>query len=424
MTRIGLRARHWIGVGLALAALPLVRGVAARQAGTPPPPSSTACVEACVSSGSSREACGDRCHCRQECLADGASAAKCDAACGLAPGAAPGDRSERAAPRLSDPPAPAGGLLAGTYTCDGCRRSQTWRIENGLLFWDGTPYVPVGGYTGNQNHPPAITEFKVWVDGDFADLGLTEAQYFDRLDTLTSRITAEGKTYMLLVAYPQPPREASWLADESEISRMEAVWRRYAPRVRKDGLRAIALFNEINWEWRWGPERTPAQYGALLRRLAERAQRIFGEVPILYKTSGAGGGFANVVAGAALASGLGFDIYPRSCDANGFDRTSAADLSTLRSAIPSSLGLLWAAEFGKRSDKTEQQLRGMPLWAGYEPFATKAELQCFLDGLIADGMTGFMHGLARPGGENGNTYQWYAELKPYVQKRVLSRRGP
>lgn len=316
------------------------------------------------------------------------------------------------------PPPPGASLTAGTFRCPACRRPQSWRVVDRLLEWDGRPYVPLAGFRLGLERLPGVTAANLWIDRDHRARGLTELEYFRQLDRITREITAAGGTYILLVAYPGPAdHDAARLMDSTEVARITRTWRQMAPFVSKDGLRALLLYNEINVEWRWSPRYGPEDYGQALGALARQAQATFGEVPVLYKSIGTGGGFQHVLAGAARASGLGFDVFPRACSAAEFDPVWEVSLRTLaasRAALGP--GLLWATEWGKGS--WQEAPPGL-YWKAWPPFPSKSELQCVVSRLIREGFTGFIYnGPDQP--EYDQSYRWYGELEQWIIQTTLS----
>lgn len=319
-------------------------------------------------------------------------------------------------------------VRSGTYTCSKCTKAQNWHItDKHLMYWDGQPYIPVGAADFDfERVSSEITEIILTIDEDKIG-AMTEAEYFKEIDLKTNNYIAAGKTYILIISYPFPKNNAEWLFDEKEVSTMTAKWKQYAPLVRKKGLRAISLFNEINWEWAWPDNKyIPEEYGLVLGRLSDQAQQIFGEVPVFYKTAATGGGFKNVYSGAVSSDGLGFDFYARSCSPSGFDSIHNGQLNELKTTLSNSskqLGLLWIAENGKRSNLSEKDLEGLPLIAGYESYASKEELKCYMDRLIEAGSTGFLMGMGYVPSGNKQVYSWYSELKPYIEQQVLRKSG-
>lgn len=324
------------------------------------------------------------------------------------------------------PPPSSNIISSGTYSCTTCQKSHQWQInDKHLMYWDGQPYIPVAEFWTNRQYASSqITDFNIWIDIDFSSLGQTEAQYFSQLDQDTTNLTNQGKNYILLIGYPVQPKDASWLFDPAQVSQMTAKWRQYAPNVRKEGLRGIALANEINWAWTWPAGRTADDYGKALGQLAKEVQQIFGEVPVFYKTSGAGGGFNNVLAGGTYANGFGFDLFPQTCSSSGFPPQGQAAMNILSSALKMltrPLGILWVAEFGKSSGIPEGQ--GKNDLDYYTTFSSKSELQCNLDHYINAGFTGFIHAVSGNAAPSAITQedQWYGELKSYIQQQVLQK---
>lgn len=320
-------------------------------------------------------------------------------------------------------------IVSGTYSCPSCKKSYAWNItDNHLMYWDGKPYIPVGTADFDfERLPKEITEINLTIDADKLET-MGEAQYLKEVDSKTNKYISAGKTYILIINYPFPKNNAQWLFDENEVAKMTSKWKEYAPLVRKDGLRAISLFNEINTEWSWPDTNyTKEEYGIIMGKLAKQAQQIFGEVPIFYKTAATGGAFKNVYEGAFNANGIGFDFYANECQSSGFDTIHNNQLTTFKNYVSSSkkqLGLLWIAETGKRSGLPEEQLVGQPLEAGYSPYKSKEELLCFFDHLVEVGATGFVTGMGYvPSGNKKEVYKWYAEAKPYIQQSILQKAG-
>lgn len=292
------------------------------------------------------------------------------------------------------PPPPTPPASTGLYSCPTCTKVHTWSVDaNHRMVWDGQPYIPVGTFWSNRQFAPAtITNFNFWID---------ELPSFPNLDKITNEMVAAKQTYTLVIGYPPAPRDANWIFDPTKVSTMLTQWRKYAPYVRKEGLRAVFLFNEINWEWSWSPAHSADQYGQKLGSLASEVREIFG-VPVLYKSAGTGGGFQHVFVGATYANGLGLDLFPQTC--------STVSLPT--SVRP--LGLKWMAEFGKHSGAQE----GSGI-SPFVPFASKVELQCHIDQYLNAGFTGFFRAVMNgTDAQKRQDLQWLGELKAYIQQKV------
>ena len=204
---------------------------------------------------------------------------------------------------------------------------QEWHIdENHLMWWDGKPYVPFGGFGIEAGNDEGLRTHNLWVDFDpfIADANFTVAQHKRQIRERLEAIGKAGDTCIVQFSMalphipngPQPGMEWSVpeggidgarLADPKVKEAIVKVWAEYAPAVRNPCVRAVVLWNEIN-VWRWPERMSTDQYAEVLRAYVREAKRLVGDVPVCFKTAGTWNAHA-AIAAAAVADGLGFDVW-------------------------------------------------------------------------------------------------------------------
>jgi hypothetical protein len=324
--------------------------------------------------------------------------------------------------------------ISGVYSCPSCSSSHSWYVDsNHMLWWDGKPYIPYGAFSLVINNTYNITDFNIWLDKDLGNQNNDPAI----LNGLTTQITNAGGTYIVQLLTMEPPNstsaspDASRLADPIVKQQIVDSWKKYASAVSKEGLRGIVIWNEIDVNFKWPTSKTNDEYGKILGEYAKEAKSIFGDVPISFKTtdsfiySGVSYNVDAVVASSVntSAGGLGFDIYASSCTASNFNSVSTV-LSKIE-AKQTKPTWFWIAEFGVGTEGRAKQCGSY--WANFPPFASKADMRCYMQYMIDNGVRGFIYAGPSPTYTNScgdsyvSSYTWYGELKNEMMQRILSK---
>lgn len=320
-----------------------------------------------------------------------------------------------------------------------------WHIdENHLMWWDGKPYVPFGGFGIKPGNEFGLNTFNLWIDFD----PFIEKPYYTRkqhradIAQKLDAITKAGGTCivqfsMALPHIPEGPKPGMrWrepeggidglrLADTEVRHAILKVWEYYAPAVRKECVRAIVLWNEIN-VWRW-PERMPAEkYGQVLGEYAREVKRMVGDLPVCFKIAGTWNAAA-VIAGAAVADGLGFDVWFTKPD----DTTARREIErALRMLETRQKKTTWffIAEGGRGiAERGSDDAPAVDnYWDRWPPFRSKKEARGILRAYVQSGAKGFIYNgpTSGLGSKYRSSYRWLGELKPEVTALMVEMQRP
>lgn len=141
-----------------------------------------------------------------------------------------------------------------------------WHIDqNHLMWWDNKSYVPFGGFGINPSNKFGLNTYNLWIDFDSAigNPNYTRAEHKREIARRLKEIVASGGTCivqfsMALPHMPEGPRpgmrwrepeggiDGSLLANPEVKRQIFKVWEYYVPAVRKECVRAVVLWNEIN----------------------------------------------------------------------------------------------------------------------------------------------------------------------------------
>jgi len=329
-------------------------------------------------------------------------------------GGRPDSDGAPAVPGESSPEGPLKARSAGRTS--GEYMGQKWYInEKHLLVWDEKPYVPFGL---NSATIGKITDLAIWSDADFEG---GDKQRFEWLDKVTDRITARGGTYFMLFLMHPELTDLSQLGRSSVRSEIVGKWRKFAPAVRKKGLRAITFYNEINL-LPAPPRMSANEYGRLLNGYASEMKKVVGDVPVILKiVNDWSVGPAMAAIGGDYIDGLGGDFFAMEPDAS-LKRHMSKSLSAMKNTKRTKL--FWITEFSR--------MAGGDDGTSWPAFRSRSDMHSFLDVFVSHGATGFFYfdinedpaawknpeGFAQVTPE---TARWYRELKPEIVRRVTSR---
>jgi hypothetical protein len=337
------------------------------------------------------------------------------------------EESRSPAPRKQDIPETHGEFLG-----------QGWHIdENHLMWWDGSPYVPFGGFGIETGNDDDLRAHNLWIDFDpfIADPKFTVEQHKRQIRERLETIKSAGDTCIVQFSMalphipngPEPGMEwhvpeggidGSRLADPEVKEAIVKVWGEYAPVVRNPCVRAIVLWNEINI-WRWPERMSTDQYAELLKGYVSEAKRLIGDVPICFKTAGTWNAHA-AIAAAAAADGLGFDVWFSNPD----DEHARVEIArALRMLETRQTKTCWffIAEGGRNLGDDREPVGYPEAWP---PFRSKSEAGGILEAYAHTGAKGFIYN--GPAGDEGyaESYQWLGELKPEIVRLMTETKRP
>jgi hypothetical protein len=310
-----------------------------------------------------------------------------------------------------------------------------WHIdENHLMWWDGKPYVPFGGFGITPGNEFGLNSFNLWIDFDpfIEKPRYTRKQHRAEIARKLDAITKAGGTCivqfsMALPHIPEGPKpgmrwrepeggiDGSRLADPEVKRAILKVWEYYAPAVRKECVRAIVLWNEIN-VWRWPKRMSVDKYGQVLSEYAREVKRMVGDLPVCFKVAGTWNAAA-VIAGAAAADGLGFDVW-----------FTKPDDARAKGEIERALWMLegrqkkttwfFIAEGGRgiAEGGTDEAKDVENYWDNWPPFRSKTEAQGILQAYARSGVKGFIYNgpTSELRSKYHSSYRWLGELKPEI----------
>jgi len=309
-----------------------------------------------------------------------------------------------------------------------------WHIDQShLMWWDGKPYVPFGGFGITPGNEFGLNSFNLWIDFDpfIEKPHYTRKQHRADIARKLDAITKAGGTCivqfsMALPHIPNGPKpgmrwrepeggiDGSHLADPKVKRAILKVWECYAPAVRKECVRAVVLWNEIN-VWRWPERMSVEKYGQVLSEYAREVKGMVGDLPVCFKIAGTWNAEA-VIAGAAAADGLGFDVwFTKPDDAHALREVERA----LRMLEGQQKKTTWffIAEGGRDIAEGRTDVKDVKnYWDNWPPFRSKQEAQGILQSYARAGAKGFIYNgpTSKPGSEYRSSYHWLGELKPEI----------
>lgn len=320
-----------------------------------------------------------------------------------------------------------------------------WHIdENHLMWWNGKPYVPFGGFGITPVNEFGLNTFNLWIDFDsfIGRPGYTRKQHRAEIARKLNAITKAGGTCivqfsMALPHIPEGPKpgmrwrepeggiDGSCLADPEVKRAILSVWEYYAPAVRKECVRAIVLWNEINL-WRWPERMSVEKYGQVLGQYALEVKRMVGDLPVCFKIAGTWRAGA-VIAGAAEADGLGFDVWFTKPDDTGSRREIESALWMLESRQKKT-SWFFIAEGGRgfAEGGTDDAREVKNYWDNWPPFRSKKEARGILRTYAQSGAKGFIYNgpTSEPGSKYRGSYRWLGELKPEITTLMVETKRP
>ncbi len=352
------------------------------------------------------------------------------------------DEPEENAPRLSEEHEPGSRKLevsSGEYL------GHEWHVDkNHLMWWDGKPYVPFGGFGIVPGNELGLDTFNLWIDFDpfIEKPDYTLEQHRHDIAKKLDAISKAGGTCavqfsMALPHIPEGPKpgmrwrepeggiDGGRLADPEVKQAILKVWEYYAPAVRKECVRAIVLWNEIN-VWRW-PERMSAEkYGQVLSEYAREVKRIVGDLPVCFKIAETWNAGA-AIAGAAAADGLGFDVWFTKPDDSLARREIERALRMLE-ARQSKTTWFFIAEGGRgiAEGGTDEAPAVGHYWDRWPPFRSKEEARGILRSYALAGAKGFIYNgpSSRPESNYHHSYRWLGELQGEIVDLVIDTKSP
>ncbi len=300
---------------------------------------------------------------------------------------------------------------AGTFL------GHAWYVtQSRILVWDGVPYIPYAAPDLSFYDDPTVGDYHFWIDSD--NTPTADPNYVDQL---TTDITNAGSTYTVLFLTKEPSNaDASMLFDPQERTAIVDSWLPYASAIRKDGLRAIMIFNELDIDYSWPETHSDEEYGRVLGEYAQEMKDLVGDIPIIVKTTAwqYDDDLPNVfpiIEGAADSStaGLGIDAYPHMLSSPMVD--TVATYSSELSLREEQTSLLWMSEFGVGNANP-----GGDCESDSWPYASKDEMRSHMLKYVENGARGliFFGGYNPCAGDFTSSYQWFMELKDEISATI------
>ncbi len=312
---------------------------------------------------------------------------------------------------------------------------QKWQIdENHLMWWDGKPYVPFGGFGLKPDDDFGLDTHNLWIDFDpfIEDPTYTRERHKRDIAGRLAAIAAAGQTCivqfsMALPHMPDGPRsgmrwsepdggiDASGLADPEVKQAIYRVWADYAPAVRSECIRGLVLWNEIN-VWRW-PERFSAlEYAAILHEYVLEAKRLVGDLPVCFKAAGTWRAEPVIVA-AAMGDGLGFDVWFSWPD----DPYALREIGQARRYLEQhqkKTTWLFIAEGGRVIGEDGEGFKYPDAWP---PFKSKEDAREILLSYARAGVKGFIYNGPLPDRhpEYRSSYRWLGQLRREITEIMI-----
>ena len=315
-----------------------------------------------------------------------------------------------------------------------------WHIDpNHMMWWDGRPYVPFGGFGVRPDDEFGLDTHNLWIDFDpfIENPQYTREQHKRDIARKLAAMTKAGRTCivqfsMALPHMPDGPRpgirwfepeggiDASRLTDPAVEQAIFRVWADYAPAVRSECVRGIVLWNEIN-VWRW-PERFSAEeYAEVLQRYVRQAKRLVGDLPVCFKAAGTWNA-APVIAAAAAADGLGFDIwFSRPEDPHAVREIHHARRMLERRQKKTTW--FFIAEGGRTIGEDGEGFGYPDAWP---PFHSRQDARAVLQSYARAGAKGFIYNGPPPDRHRAyrDSHLWLGQLRPEITTMMVQTGVP
>jgi len=313
-----------------------------------------------------------------------------------------------------------------------------WHIDpNHLMWWDGKPYVPFGGFGIEPGNEFGLRTYNLWIDLDpFArNPQYTREQHRRDIAERLKRIADSGSTCIVqfsmagpqMLEGPGPDRkweepkggvDASRLADPHVKRAIFKVWAEYAPAVRNECVRAVVLWNEING-WRWPDHTSDEKYASLLAEYVREVKQVVGDLPVCLKIVGTWNSRTVIAAAGSAADGLGFDIWFH----HAHDTRASGDIErALRMLEARQQRTTWffITEGGRGADLPENS----PVedyWERWPPFRSREEAAGILRGYALGGAKGFIYNGPSSGADSKyrDSYRWLGQLKREITEIMI-----
>jgi hypothetical protein len=158
------------------------------------------------------------------------------------------------------------------------------------------------------------------------------------------------------------------------------------------------------------------KYGQVLGEYAREVKRMVGDLPVCFKIAGTWNATA-VIAGAAAADGLGFDVWFTKPDDAGARREIERALRMLETRQKKTTWF-FIAEGGRgiAEDGSDDASAVENYWDRWPPFRSKKEARAILRAYAQSGSKGFIYNgpTSEPGSKYRGSYRWLGELKPEI----------
>jgi len=291
-----------------------------------------------------------------------------------------------------------------------------------ILNWDKEPYIPYTSFAMLPGNSHGINDFHFWLDNDASEL--QDPEY---VDSLMDEITKNNGTYTILMMKGIPPdNDASRLFDKEVKKQIIDSWKPFISAIKKEGLRSLILWNEIDIEFHWPDVYTTEEYGSMLHEYAVEMKKLVGDIPVLFKTTvhvedEGYNSYKAVIAAAAETDGLGLDSYPPTCphESSAYISDYVTELEQRRDKE----SLVWMTEFGKGGREEDECY-----WDGYPPFESREEMKCQMETFIQNGATGFIYAGPAPGAltegcshlDYSDSHSWFFEMRDEIIQKIIN----
>ena len=198
------------------------------------------------------------------------------------------------------------------------------------------------------------------------------------------------------------------------------MWAEYAPAVRSECVRGLVLWNEINF-WRWPERYSPQEYAEILREYVREAKRLVGDLPVCFKAAGMWRA-EPVIAAAAMADGLGFDIWFSRPD----DPYAMREIGRVRRKLEQrqeKTTWFFVAEGGRIRGEDGEAFEYPEAWP---PFHSKQDARGILLSYAHTGVKGFIYNGPPPENhpEYRDSYRWLGQLRPEITEVMVRTNLP